>query len=380
MAPVVIVGSGLAGYTVAREFRKLEPAAPLVIVSRDDASFYSKPMLSNALAAGKAPAQLAGASAAQMAEQLRATILAGREVEALDTDCRTLRIGAETLRYEKLVLALGADPIAVPLAGDAAAEVLRVNDLADYARFRAALEGRTRVVILGAGLIGCEFANDLAAKGYQVRVVDPAPQPLGRLLPTQAGERMRAALEAIGVQWHFGTTVAAVNRAPSGLRLTLADGSVIETDVVLSAIGLRPRVALAQRAGLTVARGIVTDRLLQTSAAEVYALGDCAEVAGHVLPYVLPIMQAARALAKTLAGQPTPVAYPAMPVMVKTPASPAVVCPPPAIPGAWRLAEDPAGVEALFEDASGRLAGFALIGTACAKKHALVKAMPVVLA
>ena len=379
MEPIVILGSGLAGYTVAREYRKLEPAAPLVIVSRDEASFYSKPMLSNALAAGKTPEQLAGTSAAQMADQLRATILAGREVEALDTDRRTLHFGAGTLRYDRLVLALGADPIAVPLAGDAAAEVLRVNDLADYARFRAALEGRTRVVILGAGLIGCEFANDLAAKGFQVRVVDPAPQPLGRLLPTPAGEHMRAALAAIGVQWHLGTTVAAVNRAPSGLRCALADGTELETDVVLSAIGLRPRVALAQRAGLEVARGIVTDRLLQTSASGVYALGDCAEVEGHVLPYVLPLMQAARALAKTLAGQPTPVAYPAMPVVVKTPASPAVVCPPAAIPGAWRLAQDPAGVEGLFEDAAGRLAGFALVGAACAKKHALVKTMPAML-
>jgi rubredoxin-NAD+ reductase len=379
VAPVVIVGSGLAGYTVAREYRKLEPSAPLVIVSRDEASFYSKPMLSNALAAGKAPAQLAGASAAQMAEQLRATILAGREVEALDTGRRALRLGAESLRYEKLVLALGADPIAAPLAGDAAVEVLRVNDLADYARFRAALEGRKRVVILGAGLIGCEFANDLAAKGYEVQVVDPAPQPLGRLLPAPAGERMRAALAAIGVQWRFGTTAVAVNRAPTGLRLTLADGTDLETDVVLSAIGLRPRVALAQRAGLRVARGIVTDRLLQTSAVGVYALGDCAEVEGQVLPYVLPIMQAARALAATLAGRPTPVAYPAMPVVVKTPASPAVVCPPPAIPGAWRLAEDVAGVEALFEDASGRLAGFALVGAACAKKQALTRAVPAVL-
>ncbi len=376
MEPVVIVGSGLAGYTVARELRKLDPAAPLVVVSRDEASFYSKPMLSNALAADKTAVQLANASALEMAEQLKARVRAGVEVQAIDTADRVVHIADEALRYSKLVLALGADPIAVPMEGDAAGEVLQVNDLSGYARFRAAIEGKRRVALLGAGLIGCEFASDLALAGYRVDVIDPAPRPLGRLLPEVAAERVRTALASLGVRWHFGMTASAVSRSASGLRVTLANGGVIETDVVLSAIGLRPRTGLAQRAGLKVARGIVTDRLLQTSAPDVHALGDCAEVEGHVLPYVMPIMQAARALAKTLSGTPTPVIYPAMPVVVKTPAIPAVVCPPPAVPGAWRITEDAAGVEACYEDQAGRLLGFALVGAACARKNALAKLVP----
>jgi rubredoxin---NAD+ reductase len=379
MEPIVIVGSGLAGYTAAREFRRLEAAAPLVVVSRDEASFYSKPMLSNALAAGKGAAQIANASAAQMAEQLKARVLAGAEAEAIDVVGRVLHVGGEALGYSKLVLALGADPISVPIAGDAAGDVLQVNDLAGYARFRAAIDGGKRVALLGAGLIGCEFANDLAAAGHRVEVIDPAPRPLGRLLPEAAAERVRAALAAIGVRWHLGTTATDVSRAASGLRVGLANGIAIEADVVLSAIGLRPRTQLAQRAGIKVARGIVTSRMLQTGAANVYALGDCAEVEGHVLPYVMPIMQAARALAKTLAGTPTPVVYPAMPVVVKTPAMPAVVCPPPAVPGAWRVTEDAAGVEACYEDVSGKLLGFALVGAACARKNALAKELPPVL-
>lgn len=376
MKPTLIVGSGLAGYTVAREFRKLEPEAPLVVVSRDAASFYSKPMLSNALGAGKTAAQIASATAAQMAEQLQARVLAGAEVAAIDADGRLAHVAGEAIGYSKLVLALGADPIVVPLAGDAAGAVMQVNDLAGYARFRAAIEGKRRIVLLGAGLIGCEFANDLAAAGLQVDVVDLAPRPLGRLLPEIAAHRVRAALEAIGVRWHLGTSVSAVARAARGLRVTLANGSVIEADVVLSAIGLRPRTGLAQRAGLKIGRGIVTDRRLQTSAADVYALGDCAEVEGHLLPYVMPIMQAARALAKTLAGTPTPVTYPAMPVVVKTPAMPVVVCPPPAVPGSWRFVEDASGVEASYEDESGRLLGFALVGAACSRKSALAKRVP----
>ncbi len=379
IGPIVIVGSGLAGYTVARELRKLERETPLTVVSRDDASFYSKPMLSNAFASGKTAAQLANASAPQMAEQLGATVLANAEVRAIDTARREVKLGAESIGYSKLVLALGADPISVPLAGDAAGEVLQVNDLAGYARFRAALDGKKRVALLGAGLIGCEFANDLASAGYAVEVIDPAPLPLGRLLPEASAERLRAALARLGVRWHLGTTARSVTRSPGGLRVELANGTSFETDVVLSAIGLKPRTDLAAKSGIKVNRGIVTDRFLQTSAPDVYALGDCAEVEGFVLPFVLPIMNAARALAQTLAGTPTRLIYPAMPVVVKTPAMPAVVSPPPAIAGSWSVKENESGVEARYEDERGALKGFALVGAATASRSALAKLLPPVL-
>jgi len=376
MDPVVIIGSGLAGYTLARELRKLDQSTPLAILSRDDAGFYSKPMLSNALAAGKSAAQLAGANAAQMAAQLRAQIIAGVEVEAIDTARRTVQAGATPMRYSKLVLALGADPIALPLDGDAAQEVMRVNDLADYARFRSAIEGKQSVVLLGAGLIGCEFANDLVAAGYRAAVIDPAPRPLGRLLPEAVAERLQRALEAAGVSWHLGTTARALRRDAAGLSVELADGTRLRADAVLSAVGLRPRTRLAQCAGLKVNRGILTDRLLQTSAADVYALGDCAEVGGLTLPYVLPLMQAARALAQTLSGTATPVFYPAMPVVVKTPALPVVVCPPAANSGNWNVHAAADGIEARFEDARGKLLGFALAGSWTTRKQALTRLTP----
>lgn len=379
MAPVVIIGSGLAGYTVARELRKLDSTMQLTIVSRDEGSFYSKPMLSNALASAKSAAQIATASAEQMAAQLNARIIAGVEVETIATASRMLHAGGENIRYSKLVLALGADPIAVPLEGDAAHEVMQVNDLPAYARFRAAIQGKKTVALLGAGLIGCEFANDLVGAGYEVQLIDPGAQPLGRLLPEASAEQVQLALQASGVHWHLGTTARAVSRVASGLRVDLADGSTLFADAVLSAIGLRPRLQLAQRAGLKTNRGIVTDRLLHTSAADVYALGDCAEVDGHTLPYVLPIMHAARALAKTLAGTRTAVVYPAMPVVVKTPAVPVVVCPPPSLPGAWTSQRDAAGIEARFEDESGKLLGYALVGGATARRQALTKLLPPVL-
>lgn len=378
--PVIIVGCGLAGYGVAREFRKLDADHPLVIISRDDARAYSKPMLSNALASGKTAVQLGGASASDMATQRRAQVLADTEIRAIDTSRRQIALDGATLSYSRLVLALGADPIALPLAGDAAGDVLRVNDLESYARFREKIAGGKRIVVLGAGLIGCEFANDLATAGYSVDIVDLAPHPLGRLLPAPAAERVRIALESLGVRWHLGTTATDVSRAPGGVRVALANGAVLDADVVLSAIGLRPRTDLARRAGLTVNRGIVTDRFLATSAPDVYALGDCAEVDGQVLPYVAPIMHAARALARTLSGTPTAVVYPAMPVVVKTPAMPVVVAPPAAGEGAWELEVTEDGVVARFVNGAGVLAGFALVGTATTRKQALARQLPPVLA
>jgi rubredoxin-NAD+ reductase len=377
MQPIVILGTGLAGYTTARELRKLDASAPLVLVTRDDGSFYSKPVLSNGYAQNRPPAQIALSSAAQMSAQLKAEILTHTAVSAIDTAARRIRADGKDIPYGKLVLALGADPIRLPLEGDAAGEVLSVNDLGDYLHFREKAEGRRRIVILGAGLIGCEFANDLRGAGFEVEVIDLAPQLLGRLLPPQAAAFLRAALEKSGVRFHLGTTVQSVTRAGAALRVTLADGRTLAADLVLSAIGLKPRLALAQTAGLKVNRGIVTDAQLLTSAADVYALGDCAEVAGHNLPFVMPIMQAARALARTLAGTPTAVHYPAMPVVVKTPACPTVVSPPPpGTDGTWSEAVAADGVRGLFQDASGRLRGFALVGAAVKDKQTLAKDIP----
>ena len=156
---------------------------------------------------------------------------------------------------------------------------------------------------------------------------------------------------------------------------------MLDADVVLSAIGLKPRIALAQAAGLAVKRGIVVDRTLRSSDPDIFALGDCAEVEGLVLPFTAPIMHAAKALANTLAGHATNLKYPAMPVMVKTPACPTVVAPPPVgCIGAWQVNITNDGVRALFVDNSGTLQGFALNGDAAADSRHLGTQLPMWLA
>jgi len=377
--PVVILGSGLAGYNLAREFRKADKETPLVIVSRDDAGFYSKPMLSNALAGGKTAAALVMKPAATMAADLNASLMPRTEVRRIDTTARTIELAdGRTLAYRDLVLALGADPIRVPLAGDAAGDVLSVNDLDDYARFAESLAGVKTVALLGAGLIGCEFANDLLARGIVPTVLDLADRPLSRLLPEAASAFLRQRLEAAGARFRFGVAAERVDRLPSGgLRVRLSDGSAIDVDLVLSAIGLRPRTALARDAGLAVNRGIVVDRELAASAPHVFAIGDCAEVEGLILPYVMPLMNQARALGATLAGTPMRLSYPAMPVTVKTPACPTVVCPPPQdAAGSWACDDSEGGCEARFTHADGTLLGFAVLGSATARKQALAAQVP----
>ena len=154
----------------------------------------------------------------------------------------------------------------------------------------------------------------------------------------------------------------------------LDNGDTIDADVVLSAIGLRPRTQLAQASGIPVGRGIQTNGLLETGVANVYAMGDCAEVEGLNLPYVQPLMVQARALAATLAGTPTAVAYPAMPVMVKTPAHPVAVLPPKiGAAGGWKVECSDTGICALHVDTNGRLQGFALTGSEAGRRTALVK-------
>lgn len=378
--PVVIIGSGLAGYTVAREFRKLDAETPVLILSADHGGFYSKPMLSNACTQKKSADALLGKNADKVAEELKAEVRAHAKVTAIDPQRKHLTVNGAVLSYGKLVLALGADPIRLPLQGNAAEAVLSVNDLDDYRRFREAIEGKKDVAILGAGLIGCEFANDLAGAGYKVHVIDLAPQVLGRLLPPESAAYMQRRLEAAGIVFHLGTTTQQVERSGKGVSLSLANGVTIEADAVLSAVGLRSRIALAETAGIKVNRGIVVDASLQTSCEDVYALGDCAEVEGKVLPFVMPIMQAARALAPTLAGNPTQVRYPAMPVVVKTPACQAVVSPPePGAQGEWLVEEGEDGVKALFQGAGGDLLGFALLGSAVAEKNALAAQLPAVM-
>jgi rubredoxin-NAD+ reductase len=316
-----------------------------------------------------------------MAEQLKAEVRTHTRISGIDPGHKRLWIGEEAVIYRDLVLAWGAETVRVPIEGDAADCVFPINDLEDYARFRAAAAGKRRVLLLGAGLIGCEFANDLTLGGYEVQLVAPCEQVMPTLLHPAAAAAVQAGLESLGARFHLGPVLNRLQRVADGLEAHLSDGQVIPCDVVVSAIGLRPRIDLAAAAGLQVNRGVVVDRHLQTSHVNIYALGDCAEVDGLNLLYVMPLMSCARALAQTLAGNPTVVNYGPMPITVKTPVCPLVVSPPPrGSEGVWTVEGQGADIKVLCRDSNGKLLGYALTGAAVMEKLALNKELPALLA
>lgn len=386
-APLVILGTGLAGYGFAREFRKQDKDTPILLISSDDGRYYNKPLISTGFTKGTSAEDLAQYDAGSMGRQLNASVWTMTEVTAIDTQRQLLKIDglATEVPYSKLVLTLGADTIKPPIEGDAQDSIYSINDLLDFDDFQKAVKkrGAKKVCIIGAGLIGCEYTNDLLNGGFEVETVDPLGYCLPTLLPEQAGRAVQRALEEKGATFHFGPLVTAVNHKgeDQGLVVSLNTGETIDCDLVISAVGVKPRTALAASAGIEVNRGIVADRLLQTSAENVYALGDCVEVEGHVLVYVAPLMAGARALAKTLNGTPTPVSYPAMPVTIKTPACPVVVSPvAPGSEGEWQISEDGNDVVAEFRNAAGELLGFALTGSGTRNKMRLQKELPPIMA
>ena len=372
MKPIIIIGAGLAGYSVAREFRKLDKLTPLMIMTADDGDFYSKPMLSNAFAQNKLAEQLISQNATQMAAQLNASIMTGNRVQAIDTANKSVATDFGIFEYDKLVMAVGAQPIRVPLDGDAADQVLSINHISDYIAFRTRVtslqhKGPVHIAILGAGLVGCEFANDLIAAGHAVTLIDPNQLPLAALAAPALSQGLQAALLAQGIALRLGTTAARIDRSVDAVQVTLADGTTFDADIVLSAVGLRADLSLEQAAQLSTGRGIQVDATGCTSAPNVYALGDCTEYTMpgdggmRTLPYIAPLLNAARAIARTLTGVPTAIDLNAAPVIVKTPCFPLALIAPPIhahATGYWQSESANENIICRFFDENNVMLGF----------------------
>jgi rubredoxin-NAD+ reductase len=378
--PVIIVGAGLAGYTVAKELRKLAPDQAITLVTADSGAIYSKPMLSNALSQGLTAQALIQSSARDHAAKLNLEAIPFCAVTAIRPSEHILETQNDNLAYRHLVLALGAKPRSAGFVGHEHA--LSINHLDDYARFRERLLPGSRVVILGAGLVGCEFANDLAASGYGVTIVETSERPLSQMAPPALSQRLQNSLSRLGVQWHCGSGASELTPLAKGYAITLNDGTCLQADLVLSATGLTPETSLAKKSGLKIGRGIQVDDRLATSATDIHALGDCAETGDMLLPYVLPLIQQARVLASILSGIQLRLTLPALPVAVKTPACPLVLCPPaPHSPGSWHCEHDNAsGASYRFEGLDGALLGFGLAGDACSQRRQLAGLVPALLA
>ena len=211
---------------------------------------------------------------------------------------------------------------------------------------------------------------------YKVTVVDPMTTALPGLLPEQAGKAVVENLEKAGVTFELNTQVTEITETETGLLVKLSNGKSIESDLVISAVGLKPNIELALAAGIECERGIIANSKLETSVNNIYALGDCAEINGQLMPYILPLMASARSLAKTLTGQTTEVNFGAMPIVIKTPSYPITVLPSAIEDGTWHFEETGNGLKGLYKKDE-KLNGFVLTGSSTKEKQTLVKQVEV---
>jgi NADPH-dependent 2,4-dienoyl-CoA reductase/sulfur reductase-like enzyme/nitrite reductase/ring-hydroxylating ferredoxin subunit len=269
---VVIVGAGAAGEAVATTLRAEGYTGPVTLVDPDASAPVDRPNLSKDYLAGNAqPEWIPLRDAAYFAAQ-DIKLLRGRE--AMDLDAKAKRVTLDdgtTLDADAIVLATGAAPIRLDLPGSGP-RVMYLRSLADSDAIIAAATGAKRVAVLGASFIGLEVAASLRARGLEVHVAAPESRPLERVLGAELGDFIRGLHESKGVVFHLGRKAQSLEPG----KLVLDDGSAIEADFIVAGVGVRPRIALAEKAGLTLDRGVVVDALLQTSAPGIFAVGDIA--------------------------------------------------------------------------------------------------------
>jgi len=270
---IVIVGGGAAALAAGDMLRRSGYSAPLTMVSADDAPPYDRPNLSKDFLAGTAPEEWMPLRSAQYYIDRRIDLLLNQRVIAIDTArCSVSLDNARELAYGALLLAMGADPIHLEIPQKSPAHIFYLRTFADSRAVIAAAESAKAAVIVGASFIGLEVAASLRARGIEVHVVGLEQVPLERVMGRDVGTFLRGLHESHGVTFHLGRSVSLVD----GKQVTLNDGTTLHADFVVLGVGVRPAIALAERAGLTIDRGILVNKFLETSAPGVFAAGDIA--------------------------------------------------------------------------------------------------------
>ena len=272
-ARIVIVGGGAAGFAAAEMLRRRNYGGSIVMLSNDSAPPVDRPNLSKDYLAGSAPEDWLPLRPDSFYADNGIELRLGADVLGISVKTREVLIaGGDNLAYDRLLLATGAEPVRLSIPGADHPHVHTLRSLADCRAIIKAAKAARRALVIGASFIGLEAAAALRARDIEVHVVAPERRPMERVLGAQMGDFVRALHEQHGVVFHLEDTVTAVN----GRRASLKSGGTIEADLVVVGIGVRPRLALAEQAGLTLDRGVVVDRYLETSARGVYAAGDIA--------------------------------------------------------------------------------------------------------
>jgi NADPH-dependent 2,4-dienoyl-CoA reductase/sulfur reductase-like enzyme/nitrite reductase/ring-hydroxylating ferredoxin subunit len=272
-ARIVIVGGGAAGFAAAEMLRRQEFSGSIVMLSNDAAPPVDRPNLSKDYLAGSAPEDWLPLRPDSFYTESHIDLRLNADVTSIDTKTRNVIIaGGGTIPYDRLLLATGAEPVRLPIPGSDQPHVHTLRSLGDCRAIIEQAKGARRAIVIGASFIGLEAAAALRARELEVHVVAPEQRPMERVLGPEMGDFVRALHEEHGVIFHLGDTVVSID----GKRATLKSGGVLEADVVVVGVGVRPRLALAEQAGLAMDRGVVVNQYLETSSPGIYAAGDIA--------------------------------------------------------------------------------------------------------
>jgi NADPH-dependent 2,4-dienoyl-CoA reductase/sulfur reductase-like enzyme/nitrite reductase/ring-hydroxylating ferredoxin subunit len=270
---IVIVGGGAAGFAAAEMLRRQEFRGSIVMLSSDAVAPVDRPNLSKDYLAGNAPEDWIPLRPDDFYSGNKIDLRLKSTVAAIDPRAREITLGdGNKLPYDRLLLATGAEPIRLPLPGADLPHVFTLRTLADSRAIIARAANARRAVVIGASFIGLEAAAALRNRNIEVHVVAPEKVPMERILGTEMGAFVRALHQEHGVIFHLENTPSAIDAK----QVTLQSGGTIEADLVVMGVGVRPRITLAEKAGLKIDRGVVVDQYLQTSVPEIFAAGDIA--------------------------------------------------------------------------------------------------------
>lgn len=271
-ASVVIVGAGAAGAAAAEMLRRQGYGGPVTMIDPEVDAPYDRPNLSKEYLSGEASAEWIPLRPVEFYAEHRIERRLAR-VAAIDVVAKRVRLeGGADVSYGALLLATGAEPVTLDPIGAGKAHVHYLRSLADSNAIIEDAGGKARAVVIGASFIGLEVAGALRTRGLSVDVVSPEAVPLERTFGADVGRMVRALHESHGVRFHLPGKIARIEDT----EVVLEDGTSLAADLVVIGVGVRPRVELAQAAGLAIDRGVVVDAYLETSAPGVYAAGDIA--------------------------------------------------------------------------------------------------------
>jgi len=270
---IVIIGGGAAGLAAADMLRREGYAGPITMISADNDAPVDRPNLSKDYLAGEAKDEWIPMWPSELYGERHVNLRLATEVTGIEPAARTVVLGdGSHMTFGAALIATGADPVRLPIPGDDGG---RIHYLRSFADSRAIVERATaakKVVVVGASFIGLEVAASLRQRGIAVDVVAPEAVPLERIMGSEVGRFVKSLHEAHGVSFHLGETVTAVE----GRAVSLSGGGRLDADFVVIGVGVRPSLALAERAGLAIDRGIAVNEFLETSVPGIFAAGDVA--------------------------------------------------------------------------------------------------------